>query len=65
LNGIILHTEDGGRVWQRDLSGTSTPLRAIAFRGDDDGWAVGRDGVILRYAGPGAGELRTIIKRKP
>ncbi len=46
------------------LSGTTTPLRAVAFRGDGDGWVVGRDGVILRYAGPGTGELRTIIKNK-
>ena len=62
LNGIILHTENGRR-WQRDMSGTTTPLRAITFH-NDNGWAVGRDGVILRYAGQNSGELRTILGNK-
>jgi photosystem II stability/assembly factor-like uncharacterized protein len=63
LNGIILRTNDGGRTWVRDLSGTTTPLRAIASSGDGV-WTVGRDGLILRYAGTGAGQLRTIFPRK-
>jgi photosystem II stability/assembly factor-like uncharacterized protein len=57
-----LHTENGRR-WQRDLSNTTTPLRAVNFY-NDNGWAVGRDGVILRYAGNNAGELRTILGNK-
>jgi photosystem II stability/assembly factor-like uncharacterized protein len=63
LNGIIIHTEDGGSLWQRDLSNTTTPLRAIAFHGDE-GWAAGRDGVILRYVGKRGGELRTVFNSK-
>jgi len=63
LNGIILQTKDSGRRWQRDASNTTTPLKAVKFHGND-GWVVGRDGVILRYAGKSAGELRTILGRK-
>ena len=63
LNGIILRTSDGGRTWLRDVSGTTTPLRAIASSGDGL-WTVGRDGLILRYAGAGPGQLRTIFPRK-
>ena len=60
---IILHTDNGGRRWQRDASGTTSPLRAVTFH-ENDGWAVGRDGVILRYAGQNSGELRTILGNK-
>ena len=60
LNGFILSTTDGGNIWKRDLSSTSTPLRAVFFKGDD-GWTVGRDGAILKYAGLGAGELKTVF----
>ncbi|HMY76456.1 MAG TPA: YCF48-related protein, partial [Blastocatellia bacterium] len=63
LNGVILSTENGGRRWQRDAGNTTSPLRAVTFH-DNDGWAVGRDGVILRYAGKGVGELRTILGNK-
>ena len=61
-NGVILVTTDGGRRWRHDRSGTSTTLAAIAFQADQ-GWTVGRDGVILRYAGPGAGKVRTLFDR--
>jgi photosystem II stability/assembly factor-like uncharacterized protein len=63
LNGIILHTEDGGKNWRRDLTGTTTPLRAVAFH-EDNGWAVGRDGAILRFAGLGPEGFRTVFGRK-
>jgi len=63
LNGIIIQTEDGGRRWLRDASGTTTPLRAIAYN-RDGAWAVGRDGVILKYVGKGYGDLRTVFNRR-
>jgi photosystem II stability/assembly factor-like uncharacterized protein len=60
VNGLILSTADGGATWRQEKSGTTTPLRAVTFHGDD-GWAAGRDGVILRYGGVGSRELRTIL----
>lgn len=63
LNGVILHTENGGRRWQRDASNTTSPLRAVTFHASD-GWAVGRDSMIFSYAGKNAGELRTILGNK-
>jgi photosystem II stability/assembly factor-like uncharacterized protein len=61
-NGVVLHSDDGGREWEREVSGTSTMLTSVTFA-DDEGWTVGRDGVILRHTGPGAGKLRTILNR--
>jgi photosystem II stability/assembly factor-like uncharacterized protein len=63
LNGIILQTNDGGKRWQRDASSTTTPLRAV-FARSDDAWAVGRDGAILRFAGVGGTELKTVFGKK-
>ncbi|MFN7623090.1 MAG: WD40/YVTN/BNR-like repeat-containing protein, partial [Acidobacteriota bacterium] len=61
-NGVALRSDDGGRQWEQEATGASTTLTAVAFI-DGEGWTVGRDGVILRYAGLGAGKFRTILNR--
>lgn len=44
----IWHSPDGGRSWQRQLTGQPTPLHALRFTNDSQGVAVGDFGVILR-----------------
>lgn len=46
-DGTILHTEDGGRTWKEQVSGTKENLNSIAFVDLERGWAVGRYGTIL------------------
>jgi photosystem II stability/assembly factor-like uncharacterized protein len=45
--GTILHTDDGGRTWMRDASGSGRFLVSVAFAGAQSGWAVGWYGFIL------------------
>ncbi|MCA1618766.1 MAG: hypothetical protein LC795_05535 [Acidobacteria bacterium] len=47
-NGVILRTEDGGETWKEQTTNMRQHLYALFFR-DDVGWAVGGDGVVLRY----------------
>ena len=46
--GAILRSSDGGRTWVEQESGTKKNLYAF-FMTKKDGWAVGSDGLILRY----------------
>ena len=41
LDGVILHTADGGRHWAPQASGTMDPLEGVAFADARCGWAVG------------------------
>lgn len=51
---IIWHSPDAGRSWQRQFTGESTPLRAIRFRDDQHGVAIGDMGLILTTDNGGA-----------
>jgi len=44
---IVWHSPDGGQTWQKQLTNCSTPLRAIHFRNDEYGVAIGDFGTIL------------------
>lgn len=44
---VVFHTDDGGQTWSGFLTGSTTPIRAIAFADDLHGWAVGELGTIL------------------
>jgi len=46
--GIILRSGDGGRTWVEQESTTKQNLFAL-FINKKNGWAVGADGLILRY----------------
>ena len=46
--GVILRTEDGGQTWKGQDSGTRQNLYALFFD-KKVGWAVGGDGLVLRY----------------
>lgn len=45
--GLIVHTKDGGRNWEKQASGTTQVLSAVSFADDRVGFAVGRGGTIL------------------
>src|ERR1044071_3596896 len=41
--GVILHTIDGGKRWERQVSNTRASLRSVQFLTPFVGWAVGRE----------------------
>lgn len=41
--GVIWHTIDGGRTWERQPSGVRASLRSVHFLNPFTGWIVGRD----------------------
>jgi photosystem II stability/assembly factor-like uncharacterized protein len=43
--GVIWHTEDGGRLWRLQPSGTVCNLRSVSFADEKTGWAVGGQGL--------------------
>ncbi|MBI4337678.1 MAG: PKD domain-containing protein [Chloroflexi bacterium] len=45
--GLILHTEDGGRSWGVQSSGTTEDLHGVSFANASEGHAVGANGTIL------------------
>jgi photosystem II stability/assembly factor-like uncharacterized protein len=46
--GMIMRSEDAGRTWVHQESGTKQNLYALSFQ-KKLGWAVGGDGLVLRY----------------
>lgn len=52
--GLILHTNDGGRKWEKQESGTGQVLLGVSFADDRVGFAVGGGGVILATPDGGA-----------
>ena len=50
----IIHSPDGGKTWQEQISGTSRDICSISFIDINNGWAVGKVGTILHT--PDGGE---------
>jgi photosystem II stability/assembly factor-like uncharacterized protein len=46
--GVILRSDDGGQTWKQQDGGTRQNLYALHFD-KKTGWAVGGDGLVLRY----------------
>jgi len=46
-SGTILHTEDGGKSWNPQVSNARDTLGSVAFATPQSGWAVGGSGTIL------------------
>ena len=53
--GVVWHTEDGGRQWQRQRSGINCELQSICFINRQIGWAAG--GFAQPYSHTGGGVL--------
>ncbi len=45
--GAIFITDDGGRSWEIQESGTDRELNDVLFLSEEEGWAVGQDGIVL------------------
>jgi photosystem II stability/assembly factor-like uncharacterized protein len=46
-DGIILHSKDAGRNWEKQASGTQESLSAVCFTNNQVGFVVGTGGIIL------------------
>jgi photosystem II stability/assembly factor-like uncharacterized protein len=44
----ILRTIDGGETWSSVIIGQKVTILSVQFLNDDEGWAIGRSGTILR-----------------
>ena len=51
--GVVLHTSNGGLIWQQQAAGTSEYFRSVCFTDDQTGWAVGGSGLILHTSNGG------------
>lgn len=47
LGNVILYTQDGGKSWTQQNSGTSVPLSGVYFLNETLGWAVGASETLL------------------
>ncbi|MYA72151.1 hypothetical protein F4009_02215 [Candidatus Poribacteria bacterium] len=47
MDGLILHTENGGKTWQRQESYTKNFLDDVFFISETEGWIVGKEGRVL------------------
>src|SRR5438270_2951259 len=54
-DGVVWHTIDGGKHWERQPTGIRAALRAIHFLNPYTGWVVGRE--ELPHAGGSVGVI--------
>ena len=47
MDGLILHTDNGGKTWQRQESHTANFLDDVFFISETKGWIVGKEGLVL------------------
>ena len=47
MDGLILHTQNGGKTWQRQESHTANFLDDVFFISEIEGWIVGKEGLVL------------------
>lgn len=60
VDSLVLHTDDGGVVWQRQREPGRSELIHLDFVGDERGWIVGASGMILHTRDKG----RTWIRQR-
>ncbi|MCS7046425.1 MAG: YCF48-related protein, partial [Gemmataceae bacterium] len=54
-DGVVWHTIDGGKNWERQRTGVRASLRSVCFLDPYVGWAVGREEL------PGGGSVGTVL----
>ena len=64
MDGLILHTENGGKTWQRQESHTANFLDDVFFISETEGWIVGKGGACPAHKGWRA-KLETPADRDP
>ena len=47
VDGLIFHTDDGGRNWQIQPSRLKNFLKDVFFLDRNEGWVIGGEGVVL------------------
>lgn len=47
IDSLVMHTEDGGQTWKREIISTKAELIHLDFANDKRGWIVGANGTIL------------------
>lgn len=47
MDGLILHTDNSGKTWQRQESHTANFLDDVFFISETEGWIVGKEGLVL------------------
>ncbi|RKU33050.1 hypothetical protein C6496_23025, partial [Candidatus Poribacteria bacterium] len=47
MDGLILHTDNGGKTWKRQESHTANFLDDVFFASETEGWIVGKEGLVL------------------
>ena len=47
VDGVILHTENGGVSWETQVSNLSVKLTDVFFLDEETGWTVGEEGKII------------------
>ncbi len=52
-NGTILHTTDGGSIWETQNSGSDEYLLSCFFINSNTGWAVGSNGIVIKTTNGG------------
>ena len=51
---LIIHTDNGGKTWQRQTSGVvGKPLRSVHFRSESEGWCIGEGGALIHTTDAG------------
>ena len=51
--GLIIHSDNGGKTWKSQMSGTAYGLYDVDFTDANTGWAVGWRGVVLHTVNGG------------
>ena len=60
--GTILYTEDSGKNWKTQKSGTEARLNKMQFIDERRGWIVGNDGTFLRTKNSGKKWEKQIVR---
>ena len=61
--GLILHTNDGGKNWNKQISGTSKAIIDMSFINSNDGWAICFPGIVMQTSNGGE-TWKTVIQNK-
>ena len=61
LNGVIMHTSDGGATWRRQESGITWDLKGVTFTDPMTGWAVGNWSIVRTLDGGNTWEPTTML----
>jgi photosystem II stability/assembly factor-like uncharacterized protein len=59
--GVLFHTKDGGRTWEKVLAPSDSDFRRVAFLNSSTGWLMGHNG--LYQTNDGGQSWKTLLER--